>query len=159
VDQYHWLLVFHLLGAFAFVSGAVAAGIAQLLSLRLERPSEAAAVLRLAQPAAAVAGVGSLVALGLGIALAETVEGYSTGDGWIVASFVLWIVAAALGGIGGRRSRGARELAERLAAERDEPTPELRRAILDPTATFANYASFGILVAILVLMIWKPGAV
>ena len=45
---------------------------------------------------------------------------------------MLWVVANALGGIGGRHQERARELAERLAAEGDATTDELRALLRDP---------------------------
>lgn len=157
VTKYDWLLLVHILGAFLFVGGAVVAGILQLAAMRRERPSEIALLLRLTRPAVIVVGVGSLVSLALGIWLAEYV-GYGIGQAWVVASIVLWVVASALGGAGGRPLRHAREFAERLAADGDRPSPELHQAVADPRALVLSYTSFTALIAILVLMVWKPGA-
>jgi uncharacterized membrane protein len=156
LTKYDWLLLFHLLGAFLFVSGAVVAGILQLAAMRREQPSEVALLLRLTQPAVVVVGVGSLVSVGLGIWLAEYV-GYGIGEAWVVAAIVLWAISGALGGPAGKMLRHARELAERLAQDGDRPSPELRRAVGNPRALVLNSASFAALIAILVLMIWKPG--
>jgi uncharacterized membrane protein len=155
VTKYDWLLLFHLLGAFLFVAGAVVAGILQLAAMRREQPSEVALLLRLTQPAVIVVGVGSLVTLGLGIWLAEYI-GYGVGEGWVVAAIVLWVVSGALAGPAGRMLRRVRGLAERLAQDGDRPSPELRRAVGDPRPLLLNYTSFAALVAILVLMVWKP---
>lgn len=157
MTKYDWLLLVHILGAFFFVSGSVVAGILQLAAMRRERPSEVALLLRLTRPAVLTVAVASLVVLGLGIWLAEYV-GYGLGQGWIVAAIVLWVVSMGLGGAGGRPLRHARELAERLAADGDRPSPELHRAVADPRAAVLSYASFAALIAILVLMVWKPGA-
>jgi uncharacterized membrane protein len=78
--------------------------------------------------------------------------------GWIAAAIVLWVASLVLGGPSGTRLRHARELAEKLAAEGDQPSPELHRAVTDRVALVLNYASFACVVAILVLMIFKPGA-
>ncbi len=67
-------------------------------------------------------------------------------------------MSGALAGPAGTRLRHARELAERLAADGDQPSPELHRAVGDRTALVLNYLSFACLVAILVLMVLKPGA-
>jgi uncharacterized membrane protein len=64
---------------------------------------------------------------------------------------------AVLGAIGGQRPKRARLLAERLAREGAGESPELR-ALLDHRVTRAlNDVSGLLLVAILVLMVFKPG--
>ncbi len=152
-----WLLALHVLGAFLFVSGAVLAGILQTAAMLRERPSEVALLLRLTRAGVAVVGLGALLSLGFGVWLVEDL-GFDYGDAWILAAFVLWAVSIALGGVGGRSARHVRYLAERLAAEGDRPSPELKRALADPVALAVNYASFAAALAILGLMIWKPGA-
>jgi uncharacterized membrane protein len=157
VTRYDWLLLFHVLGAFLLLSGSVVAGLLHLAALRRDRPSEVALLLGLTRPAAAMVGVGSLATLGLGLWLAED-AGYGIGDQWVVASIALWVVAMALGGAGGRPLRHARGLAQRLAEDGDRPSEELHRAVADRRTMLLNYLSLAALVAILVLMVFKPGA-
>jgi len=157
VDQYHWLLFLHVTGAGVFVAGAVVAGAAQIAALQRERPSEIAILLRFARYGVALAGVGSLAALGFGIWLVSYI-GYGFGQAWISASIALWVLSQALGGIGGRTARHARERAEALAAAGDAPDPELTDLVSHRPSLLLSYASSGAIVAILVLMIWKPGA-
>lgn len=157
MSGYQWLLLFHVLGAFLFLSGAVVAGILQLVAIRRRRPSEVALLLRLTRPAVALVAVGALAVLAFGIWLAEH-AGYGVGDEWVVAAIALWAASLALGAAGGRAARHARYLAERLARDGDRPSPELRRALADPRALAVNYASLAAGIAILALMIWKPGA-
>jgi uncharacterized membrane protein len=152
-----WLLGFHLLGAFLFVSGAVAVGVLHTAATLRERPSEIAFLLGLTRTAVALVGVGSLLALGFGAWLVGR-SGFDWGDGWIAAALALWVVSLVLGGIGGRSARHARYLAERLAADGDRPSDELRRALTSPVARALNYGSFLAALAILALMVWKPGA-
>ena len=157
MTEVQWLIGFHVLGAFLFVSGAAAVGALHALATRREKPSEVAYLLGLTRPAVAVVGAGGLMTLGLGAWLVDY-EGWDWGDGWISAALLLWIASIALGGIGGRSARHTRYLAERLAAEGDRPSEELRRQLADPVAQALNYASFLAVVAVLALMIWKPGA-
>ncbi len=157
MTRYDWLLLFHVLGAFAFLSGTIVAGALHAAATRRHRPSEIALLLGLVRPLVAVIGVGSVVVLVLGIWLAQD-AGYGVGDGWVVAAIVLWVVSGVLAAPGGRTLRHARELAERLAADGDRPSDELEAAVADRRALVLNYASFVALVAILVLMVFKPGA-
>ena len=157
MTRYDWLLLFHVLGAFLLLSGAIVAGIFQLAAMRRDRPSEIALLLGLTRPAVVIVGIGSLVTLGFGLWLAHD-AGYGFGDEWVVTAIVLWAVSIALGGMGGRPLRHAREMAERLAADGDRPDEKLHDAVADPRALLFSWLSFVALVAILVLMVWKPGA-
>ncbi len=152
-----WLLGFHLVGAFLFVSGAIAVGFLHAAAVRRERPSEVAFLLGLTRLAVAAVGIGALAALGFGASLVHR-NGFSFGDTWLAASLALWIASVVLGGIGGRSARHARYLAERLATTGDQPSDELRRALTSPAAQALNYASFLAALAILALMIWRPGS-
>jgi len=158
VTKYDWLLLLHLLAAFMFLCGAMVAGVLHWLAMRRTRPSEIALLLGLVNVTVPLIGIGSLAALGFGIWLTDE-AGYGFGDGWIIAALVLWVVSGALAGPAGKRLKRAREQAEELAAAGDQPSEELRRAVADRTALLLNYASFAALVAILVLMVFKPGAV
>jgi uncharacterized membrane protein len=155
--QYGWLLFLHLASAALLVGGAVVAGTAQLTALQRERPSEIALLLHLARYGVIFVGVGSLGALGFGIWLADY-QRYSLRDGWILGSIVLWVVSQALGGIGGRTARHARERAERLAETGDQPDSELSALVRHRPTLLLSYASTAAVAAILVLMVWKPGA-
>ena len=157
MSRYDWLLFIHVLGAFAFVGGAAVAAILNVAALRRERPSEVALLLRLTRFAVAAVGVGSITTLVIGLWLVHDAPfDYGYGDGWIVAALVLWVAAGALGGIGGRRDRETRELAERLAAAGDSASPELHARLHDPATLALSYGSGLLVLAILALMVWKP---
>lgn len=156
MSTYQWLLGFHVLGSFLFVSGAVVAGILQTAAMGRERPSEVALLLKLTLAGVVVLGIGALTSLGLGIWLVAHLPYYEIGDGWIVAALALWVVSGILGQLGGMRAEKARHLAERLAREGNQPSAALKRAVADPVALALNYASFVTVLAILGLMIWKP---
>ena len=64
----------------------------------------------------------------------------------------------ALGGVGGQRPKRARKLAEQLAREGDAETPELRALLDGRLALAVNYLSAVLVLAIVVLMVFKPGA-
>jgi uncharacterized membrane protein len=152
----HVLLFFHLLGAVSFFAGAAVVGALQHAAIRRERPSEVHALLRLAPVGVALVGVGALLTLAFGIALAEH-EGFGLSAAWIQAALALWVASMALGAYGGRTARHARHLAERLAAEGDAPSPALHALVAARAPLAASYASGLILLAILALMVWQPG--
>ncbi|HEU5214130.1 MAG TPA: DUF2269 family protein [Gaiellaceae bacterium] len=151
----HVLLFFHLLGAVGFFAGAAVVGTLQLAAIRRARPSEVHALLRLAPVGAALVGLGAVLTLGFGIALAEH-EGLGFSPAWIQAALGLWVAAMAVGGYGGRTARHARRLAERLAAEGDAPSAELHALVAARLPLAASLASGLMLLAILALMVWQP---
>jgi uncharacterized membrane protein len=157
VNSYEWLLTFHMTGAFLFFGGAIAAGVLNTLALRAERPSDIALLLRLIQVTVVAIGVGGFLSLILGVWLVHHV-GYSYGAFWIWAALVLWVIAGALGGRGGRRQAKARELAEQLDASGQGSTEELRAVLRDPLGNALSYGAGIAILLILVLMIWKPGS-
>jgi uncharacterized membrane protein len=147
----------HLLGAFLFVSGSVVAGVAFEAARRRDAPAEIALLLGLARVGAALVGVGMLAVLGFGLWLVHLGDwGYNAG--WVDAAILLFVAAAVLGGLGGQTPKRARQLAARLAAEARPVTDELRGLLDDRRALALNYASSLLVLAILVLMVWKPGA-
>jgi uncharacterized membrane protein len=157
MDRYQWLLFLHVAGAFLVLGGAVYGGTLNFFALRRGRPSEIVVLFGLIRYAVSAISVGMVVTLALGLWLVEDVD-YSWGDAWIVLALILWVLANALGGIGGRRERATRELAERLAREGDAPSPELRARLRDPLTLALSWGSGVVVLAILALMIWKPGA-
>jgi uncharacterized membrane protein len=159
VDTYQWLLLLHILAAFCFLSGIVVAGTLHWLAMRREKPSDVALLLGMVRPMVVVIGIGSIGALVFGIWLTQKdPNGIKLTDGWVIAAIVLWLVSGALSGPAGKKLRHARELAEKLAAEGDQPSAELNAAVADRTALVLNYLSALAVIAILVLMVFKPGA-
>jgi uncharacterized membrane protein len=158
MSLYDWLMFFHITGAFFLLGGIVVAGILNLVAIGQERrPSEVATLYGLIRFAVPLIGIGLLLTLAIGLWLVSEAD-YSFGDGWIIAALVLWVIATALGNIDGRYQRQTGELAQRLAAEGDAPSTELRARLRNPVALAISYGSGLIAFAILAIMIWKPGA-
>ncbi|HEU0193339.1 MAG TPA: DUF2269 family protein [Gaiellales bacterium] len=157
MTTYGWLLFLHITGAFFFLGGSVAAAVFNVSAHTRQRPSEVAALMRMTRVLVPIIGLGSIMTLVFGLWLVHDV-GYGYGDGWIAAALILWAVAAGLGGAGGKRERETRVLAERLAAEGDSPSTELRARMRDPATLAMSYGAGIALLVVLVLMIWKPGA-
>jgi uncharacterized membrane protein len=158
VDRYQWLVFVHVTGAFLVLGGAVFGGILNVFALGRERPSEVVVLFRLVRLAVRSISIGMFLTLALGIWLIADVDYVKWSDTWVITALVLWVVANALGGIGGKRETKTRELAERLAAEGDAPSPELRVRMRDPVTLALSWGSGIAVIAILALMIWKPGS-
>jgi uncharacterized membrane protein len=159
VSKYDWLLFLHITGAFLLAGGTVVAGVLSLAAQSRERPSEIALLLGLTRFAVVSIGVGGLMTLGFGLWLVDAAPwGYGYGQAWVIAAIVLWIVGTAMGARGGNREKATQELASRLAAEGDAPSVELRARLRDPLTLFLSYGSAVAILAVLVIMVWKPGA-
>jgi uncharacterized membrane protein len=155
VSLYDWLVFIHVSGAFLLMGGALMAAVLNIAAQQRERPSEVALLLGLTRFAVIGISVGLLLTLAIGLWLVSEAD-YGYGDTWIVVSLVLWVVGSALGSRGGRRERETRVMAERLAGEGDLPSPELRARVRDPVTLALSYGSGLAILAVLVLMIWKP---
>ncbi|MHB1712896.1 MAG: DUF2269 family protein [Acidimicrobiales bacterium] len=154
---FHLVLSFHLLGAFSLVSGTVVAGVAFEAARRRQHPAEIALLLGLARVGALFVAAGIVFVAAFGLWLVGLGHiGY--GSPWVEAATGLLAVVIILGAIGGQRPKRARQLASRLAAAGEPPSPELRALLDNRVAVALNYLAAALLVAIIVLMVFKPGA-
>ena len=158
MDRYQWLTFLHVTGAFLVLGGAVFGGILNFFALRRERPSEVVVLFRLVRIAVSFISIGMLFTLAFGLWLVADVDYVKWSDAWVITALILWVVANALGGIGGRREKQTREVAQRLAVEGDAPSPELRARMRDPLTLALSWSSGVVVIGILALMIWKPGS-
>jgi hypothetical protein len=108
VSLYEWLLLLHLLAAFALVAGVASYGVIAFSGADAARRA-------LTPPAVVLWNAGSVGVILFGVWLALEVDGYELWDGWIVAAIVLWLIASAAAG---RLARVLREGAARTGAAR-----------------------------------------
>ena len=149
------LLFLHLVGAFLYVSGAVAAAVLRLAAMRGERPSEVALLMRAVRPVVPVIALGLILVLVFGFWLADRL-GIDLGSTWLVATFALLGWTVVVGAVAGRQDRHTRELAERLAVSDDRPSEELARRLRDPVNLAFNGSLLLATIAIVALMVWRP---
>ena len=150
-------MIFHVTGAFLLLGGGAIAAALNLSALGRDRPSEIVLLFGLIRIAVVAIAAGTALAFVFGLWLVHE-AGYGYFDGWVVAAFVLLIVANALGGAGGKRDEKTARLARELSAAGDAPSPELQARVRDPISLALSYGSGLVLVAVLALMVWKPGA-
>jgi uncharacterized membrane protein len=156
MSLYQWLLALHVTGAFLLVGGIVITAVFNVCARRSERPSDVALFLRLQMVGVIALGIGAVTTLVIGLWLVHEAD-YGFGQFWVWAAVILWVVAMALGGRGGRSQAEAAKLASRLATEGDAPSAELRTATADRRADVLFALSGLSTLLVLVLMIWKPG--
>jgi uncharacterized membrane protein len=132
VTRYEWLLLLHLIGAFAAMGSVVVFSVLMLSGARV-------AGAQLTFLGRRLWDVGGLLTLIFGIWLALDLDAYGIFDGWIITALVLWVIAAGAGmRLGDLYSGAVRP---------------------DPGRALPIYALMAVTVtALLVVMIYKPGA-
>lgn len=154
---YDLVLCLHLLGAFSLVSGTVVASVSFEVARRRTSCAEISVVLGLARTGALLVVVGLLFAGGFGLWLVHLGHwGYTTP--WVDAATGLLALVGVIGSVGGQRPKQARKLAATLAAQDLPPSEELRALLDERVAITFNYLSAAVLLAIIVLMVVKPGS-
>ena len=136
--MYDTLLFLHVLAAFALVATVV---IFTAFALGAATDSR---VLAVGNVLWAVGGLGTLV---FGVWLALYVKGYEIWDGWIIAAIVLWAIGTELG----RRAQDG--YVARSGRGRGR-----RRARAPSSAALMHWLRSLVVLALLVVMIYKPGA-
>jgi uncharacterized membrane protein len=152
-----WALLFHLLGAFLLVAGVTVAGVVFEVARRRRRPSEIALLLGVSRAGVVLVAVGALVVLPFGLWLVS-LDGFGYGSGWVDAALAMFVLVGVFGALGGQGPKRGRKLAARLAREGNAESDELRALLDDRLALVLNYLSAVLLVAIIVLMVFKPGS-
>jgi hypothetical protein len=127
---YDTLLFLHVLSAFALVITVVVFSAFALGAATDTR------ILGVGNVMWGIGGIGTIV---FGIWLAIYVKGYEVWDGWVIAAIVLWAVATELG------RRAQEGFADAAAADRSR-------------AELMHWLRSLIVLALLVVMIYKPGA-
>ncbi len=160
MSLYDWLLFLHVAAAFALVAALVVFWVVAVAGRDVDHPNDSLRYFRIAKPANVLVIAGTIGTLIFGIWLAIDSDAYKLWDGWILAAFVLWALAAATGQRGGTTYANAAKLAGRLAAEGrgDDPNQELRALLQDRRAMWLNIVSTVAVLVLLVDMIYKPGA-
>lgn len=156
---YEWLLALHVLAAFALVAALVLYSVVIAVSWNLALPSDVSRMFRLARVGDVAVPVGAVGTLVLGIWLAIDSDAYQVWDGWIIAALVLWALSMETGRRTGIVYNAVRDRARALVAEgRDAPQPELNAMLRSSTGLAFHAATVVLIIALLVVMIYKPGA-
>lgn len=157
-----WILSAHLLGAFALVGALTAFGVALVAARRGATAEQALALGRIAVVGVVALRAGLVAAAVFGVWLVFIVKGYAITNGWILGAIALWV---AIGGLGDRfiavfrRTLAAAAAAAAGAEPQREPAAAAPTAAASPGAAVVLFAGAAVAaVAVLALMVWKPGA-
>ena len=154
-----WILALHVLSAFAYVAGIV---LFWVLIVAVRKTDTADGTVRM-EPVVKVGnasvGIGAGGTIVLGIWLAFSVGDYDIWDFWILAALVLWVVAAAIGQrTGAAYMEGMAKAQELQAAGQTGPNAELLALNRTQNGLVMHSLATVVVLLILILMIWKPGA-
>ena len=153
-----WLLALHLLSAFALVAALVLFTAVMVANWGDGRPQRASAFFRIAAVGGPLIGAGAGLVLLFGIWLAIDLDAYQVWDGWIIAAIILWAIGGYTGSKVGAHYTSLQETVDRLAAQDNEPNAELAAQLSDRSIRTLHVITVVAFTAILVLMIFKPGA-
>jgi hypothetical protein len=131
---YDTLLFLHVLSSFFLAAGVVIYS-AFVLGSPVNGPTRLTAEV--------VWGIGGLGTIVLGIWLALYLDAYQIWDGWIIAAIVLWLLAT---GAGQPVSRAF------------QPRGDDSAIAVDARIVTAHWVRTLLVIALLVVMVWKPGA-
>jgi hypothetical protein len=132
--MYDTLLFLHVLAAFLLTTGVVIYS-SFVLGSAVNGPTRTVGE--------ALWGIGGLGTIVLGIWLAIYLDGYEIWDGWIIAAIVLWFAAT---GAGQPVSMAFR------------PRGDDSAIAVDQRIVLMHWLRVILVIALLVVMVWKPGA-
>ncbi len=154
-----WILALHVLSAFAFVAGLVLFWVLIVAVRRTDTPDGTIRMEPIVKVGNAAVGVGAGGTIVFGIWLAFSYGGYDIWDPWIIAAIVLWAVAGGLGQrTGVEYTAGMTKAKELEAAGQTGPSADLLAVNRTQRGLVLHTAASVVVLVILILMIWKPGA-
>ncbi|HXV58934.1 MAG TPA: DUF2269 family protein [Gaiellaceae bacterium] len=157
MDLTDWLVALHVLSAFAWIAALVLYSVVIAAGRGLSVPGDVLRVFRVVRVGDALIAVGMIGTIVFGIWLA--IDEYDIWDGWIIAALALWLVAGAVGDRLGRTYNATRDRARALHAEGlNDASSELSGMLRSQRGLVLHAVLVLVTAAILVLMVWKPGA-
>jgi uncharacterized membrane protein len=158
VSRYEWLLFFHIVSVLLLVGGVATSTVLGIASTKTSDTNLLATLCGLSGKAENFVTIpGALATLVFGTWLVR--EGNWAMDAWLIAAYVLFVIAFAIGGgVLGRHSqavaRKARELVEQGVGESEA----LQREAAAPLTQVLGMVEIVILIVFIYLMVGKPGS-
>ncbi len=154
-----WILALHVLSAFALVAGAIVFWVLVVAVRKTDTPDGTIRMAPVAKVGNIATGIGAIGTIVFGIWLAFSVGDYDIWNGWIIAAIVLWAIAMATGQrTGAAYMQGMSKAEELHAAGRSGPNADLLALNRTSQGLLLHAVTSALIVLILIVMIWKPGA-
>lgn len=160
MSTFEVLLFLHILGALLIAAGAGVGGATGIAMTRTDSVRAIGLLARVARRAERIVIVpGALLTIVFGTWLVAKYDFHDFDEAWISGAYVLWVVAMGLGtGVLGPFLRRIDERAAQLEAEGVETSAELRAMASAPRGMITGNALHLVILALLYLMVFKPGA-
>ena len=157
--HYSIALLVHIVAGVVLACGNAAALASTVFARRTVEPATILTLLRMHRAvvnALVIPGAIAVLASGLWV---TAPAGVDLGAGWMIASFVIWVVALVIGVAilvpeQGRAIDAATRLVAAGATEGDE---ELRKHVAAPAIVIGEWAQQGLILVFLYLMVFQPG--
>jgi uncharacterized membrane protein len=158
VSKYQWLLFLHIVSVLFLVGGVATSTALGITSTKTASTKVIAALASLSAKVEHFVTIpGALATIIFGTWLVR--EGDWALKGWLIAAYVLFVIALAIGGgVLGRHSQRVASKARELVAQGVEESEELQREAAAPLTQVLGMVEIAILITFIYLMIGKPGA-
>jgi uncharacterized membrane protein len=154
-----WMLALHVLSAFSWVAGTILFWVLVVAVRKTDSPEGTIRMEPVVKVGNAAIGIGMVGTIVFGLWLAFSVGGYDIWDGWIIAALVLWVFSGALGQrTGAAYMEGMNKAKELQTAGQNGPSAELLALNRTSSGALLHFLSSVVVLLILIVMIWKPGA-
>lgn len=154
-----WILALHILSGFAMASTLVMYWMLIVAMRDIDSASDTLSYGRLATLGNRVVIAGSVGTLVFGLWLAISMPEYQPWDGWVIAAIVLWLASGFTGARAGAEYTKPLTRAEELVEAGLDGTPGEIRALNRTSAGLVMHTLSSLLIVLLLaVMIWKPGA-
>jgi hypothetical protein len=154
-----WIIALHVLAAFAFVAGIVLFWVLIVAVRKTDTPEGTIRMAPVVKVGNIATGIGAGGTIVFGIWLAFSVGDYDIWDPWIIAAIILWMATGAVGGRTGKAyMEGMNKAQELERAGQTGPNAELLALNRTHNGLVLHTIASVLLLLILIVMIWKPGA-
>jgi uncharacterized membrane protein len=158
VSTYHWLLFLHIVSVLFLVGGAATSTALGIASTKTSSTKVLAAFAGLSAKVehfvTIPAALGTII---FGTWLVR--EGNWALKGWLIAAYVLFVIALGIGGgVLGRHSQQIARKARELIGQGVDESEELQREAAAPLIQVLGMVEVAIIISFIYLMVGKPGA-
>ena len=154
---YPTLLMLHLLSVVLLTAGTALGATTSVMAKKTTSTRELATIAQFARRVPVMTGSGSFLSMITGTLLVWAM-GFGFGTPWVIAAYVMWLLAVILSGaVLGRKMAAAGVHLAKAIETRAEEAPEFQKAFLDPTFRMTQRILEVLVLVFFWLMIFKPG--
>ena len=154
---YPTLLMLHLLSVVLLTAGTALGATTSVMARKTTSTRELATIAQFARRVPVMTGSGSFLAMITGTLLVWAM-GFGFGTPWVIAAYVLWLLAVILSGavLGRKMAAAGPHLAKAIETKAEE-APEFQKVFMDPAFKTTQRILEILVLVFFWLMIFKPG--